>query len=137
MKRTLVVLTVIGMLQAQPSLAAKDYKQVTGHFVANAPVSAACMDYIDGVTSASHPFRAPARGVLSVVMNEFEGDWDLVVRNKDGGEIGSSADTQPLWPAREEVVIPLDAGQKVSIVACNYLNGQQGVDVRYSFAYGF
>ncbi|MFN2626850.1 MAG: hypothetical protein ABR520_12300, partial [Mycobacteriales bacterium] len=84
-----------------------------------------------------HPFKAPAPGVLDVVLTGYMGDWDLAIRDSDGdnaGESGSNA-MPPVTPGDEEAVVKVKRAADFTIVACNWGGGPTAtVKLTFTFA---
>lgn len=85
----------------------------------------------EGVHWVAQEFTAPGTGKLRLYAEGFTGDWDLYIFDGD----------QPLYrsegsqydgadPAEEEITAPLKKGQKVTLVACNWL-GEPEVEAHY------
>lgn len=93
-----------------------------------------CLAGQEGVHKVSHPFTAPAKGVLSAKVEGFTGDWDLFLTDSTGKELAGSVGDQIEGgdPATEEVSLPLKPKQVVNIVPCNFA-GQPTVTVNFQF----
>jgi hypothetical protein len=119
---------------AAPALAGKTTK---GTFTAvNAPLPVTgdveddfCFNKgVEGVHKTTVPVKAAATGKLTVVLDGFEGDWDLYVTDaKTGSILGSSTGDQTSAmaglggdPADEKVQIPVIGKKTLNITACNW-----------------
>lgn len=146
MRRSLILLIVaslVAMAVATPALAGKKKQKrkektyevsalpypITGEVQENG-----CNNGQEGVHKVSEPFKAPATGLLEIMMEGFDGDWDLHLLSADGTVLASSVAGQPLAPPGEEIVMALRKGTEVSIVACNWLGGPSAT-VTYVYTY--
>ncbi|HEX2239955.1 MAG TPA: hypothetical protein VHJ82_02255 [Actinomycetota bacterium] len=128
MRKVVTLITAIGLLVALVApAAAQKKKTVEEEWTATAPVPgpAAQVDPSTcGVENASyvvHPFSTPGKGILDVTMDQFQGDWDLYVKDADGNVIGSS--TGFVEATVERVVIPLGAKEDIQVHSCNFVGG--------------
>jgi hypothetical protein len=140
MRKLIAVAAALGLvasLSAAPAFAAKPKKvhDSFGASLAPFPKLAAAGDPVgltkpgctagqEGVHWVAHEFTAPGKGNLRVYMEGFTGDHDVYVFDGDtplykseGAQYDGSA------PAEEEIVAPLKKGQKITLVACNWLGG--------------
>lgn len=79
---------------------------------------------MEGVNLVNEPFKAPANGLLTVTMVDFQGDWDLFLNDKDGNMIVSSTESQlTAAPAEEEISIAIQKGMQVLMTPCNWVGG--------------
>ncbi|MEA2451309.1 MAG: hypothetical protein QOG04_19 [Actinomycetota bacterium] len=131
MRKALLVLTaltlVVGSIAA-PAFAGKSKK---GSFTADNMVPYPGPDGCNGadggmedVNLVNEPFKAPANGLLTVTMVDFQGDWDLFLNDADGGMIISGTESQLTGAAaEEEVSIAIRKGMEVLMTPCNYAGG--------------
>lgn len=131
----LCVVGLVGMVAAAPALAGKKKK---GSFTAENPVPHpgpdGCLAAPESLSKTTESLKAPFSGLLTVTMENFEGDWDLFVTDADGNELISSVESQLTGaPATEEVSIPLKKGYEFAIVACNWVGGPSA-DVSWGLA---
>ena len=145
MRKTITMLlglTLVAGLMAMPAFAGKTTK---GSFTAVAPVpyplsfvdgedaGQDCLKSPEGVSRVSKPLKAAGAGKLTVTMGDFQGDWDIYVFNKTGGELGSShADNVQGGVVGEKIVLTIPSKQTVNIVACNWSGGPTA-NVAYKF----
>ncbi len=137
MRRMIGGVVAVGLITAAlvaPAHAAKK-KTVTEDWTATNPVpypasfvgqGAGCQEGQEGTTKTTHAFTAPGSGALEVVLDAFDGDWDLFVFDSQGNQIGISDAGQVISgaPPGEKISgVRLRKGQEVSIVACNWLGG--------------
>lgn len=83
------------------------------------------------------PFKAPANGILSTVIEGFTGDWDLFVLDENGGQLGVSdaGQTISIAPPIERIEeISLRKGDEVFVTVCNWLAAPT-VSGSYTFVY--
>ena len=67
-------------------------------------------------------FTAPGNGNLRVYMESFQGDHDLYVFDGDTPLYRSEGSQYDMTDGpEEEIIAPLKKGQKVTLVACNWL----------------
>jgi hypothetical protein len=127
MRKSITVLLVLALLVALGAAPATAGKKKKGSFSAENPVPGVdtCpQDAPEDLTKTSEPLKVPFNGVLTVTMTDFQGDWDLYVTDRDGGELVSSVGSQLTGTAPvEEVSIFLPKGMAVQMVACNYAGG--------------
>jgi hypothetical protein len=98
-----------------------------------------CLAGVEDVHWVATPYKAPANGKLSAVLEGFTGDWDLYITDAKGNplirseaeQLGTSGGGAP---AKESVALKLRKGKTVNIVACNWL-GEPQVEGHYIFAY--
>jgi hypothetical protein len=78
-------------------------------------------------------FKSPGVGTLRFYMEGFTGDHDIYIFAADG-ELplarGEQAQVPDGAPPEEEIRLPLKKGQKVILVACNWL-GEPSVEAHY------
>lgn len=137
-RRPAVALLILAGLAtaAAPALAAP--KTVTKTYTANAPVPFPGSDaqdegcYIgqEGLQKHTHVFAIPAAGKLAVEMTGFQGDWDLTLFNAKGAIVAESAALP--GTTVEKATAKVKKGDKISIVACNYL-GTPSATVKYVY----
>ena len=98
------------------------------------PRKESCLRGVEGVHKVTHPFGAPARGVLDVRMDDLSGDWDLYVLTETGKSLGASESSQVLEGAHgeERVMVHLEPHEPVDMVACNWL-GEPVVPIHFTF----
>ncbi|HWC13758.1 MAG TPA: hypothetical protein VG929_04100 [Actinomycetota bacterium] len=124
MRKSIILLTALVLAAtslAAPALAAKSKK---GSFTAQAlpyPGPDGCNNSASQVTEA---FKAPATGILTVTMVDFDGDWDLFVNDSSGSELGSATASQLTGDApEEEVLVAVRKGSQVLMGPCNWAGG--------------
>lgn len=137
MRKTLVSILALGLIAAALSAApalAKKKKTVTIHkeFSAgpHAPMPSGlagetegCLESTEGVNKTTVDFKTPGKGIITVTIDTFEGDWDLYLL-QDGALLASSSSSQLEGAAAEEkIMMNLGAKKAVSIVACNWAGG--------------
>jgi hypothetical protein len=95
----------------------------------------------DGVNPAQtgehvHEFAAPEAGTLEVTLTNYQGDWDLAVRNSKGGNIGESGSGgyPPLAGGDEKTKVKIKKAEKLAIVGCNWA-GSPTATVKYTFTF--
>jgi len=136
-KKLVVVVCVLGLvttIATAPALAGKKKK---GSFTAENPIphplGDGCNEGEEGMSKTSKEMKAPFTGVLTVTMENFQGDWDLFVTNAAGNPLNSSVESQLTGaPATEEVVFAFKKGSKFQMVACNWLGGASA-DVSWTY----
>ena len=152
MNRTLaysvVGLASVGLL-ASPAMA-KHKKPITKTYSVTAPTPDPT-NYLNEVGAANYSvcnqvvpqsfhkeaFKAPEAGTLKVEMTGFTGDWDLLLLNGKGSEIGSGGASDlgsPATPAAEKTTIKIKKPDTISIIACNWAGGPTAT-VKYTFTY--
>ena len=142
MRKLIALIAALGLmasLSAAPALAGKPKKvhDSFGATLAPFPKLAAVGEQLGmtkpGCTAGqqdvhwvAHEFTAPGKGNLRVWMEGFTGDHDLYIFDGDaplysseGGQVPVA--TTEIAPAEEEIVAPLKKGQKITLVACNWL----------------
>lgn len=134
------VAAVIAALGASPALAGKKKKvhETFGATLAPFPnLSSAtgterpgCSAGQEGVHWVGQEFKSPGKGNLRLYMEGFSGDHDLYVFKNDV-KLGESINDQISGAAaEEEIVVPLKKGEKVTLIACNWL-GEPDVVAHY------
>ncbi len=144
MRKVIAVLAAAGLvaaLGAAPASAGKG-KKVHGTFGATlAPfpnLSSAtgtprpgCSGGVENVHWVGQEFVSPGTGTLRVYMEGFAGDHDIYVF---AGEVplarSDQAQVPDGAPPEEDVSIPLKKGDKLVLVACNWL-GQPNVEAHF------
>ncbi|MDQ3939883.1 MAG: hypothetical protein M3238_00845 [Actinomycetota bacterium] len=152
MRKVIAVIALAGLvavLGAAPATAAKA-KKVHGTFgatLAPFPKLAAwgdpvgltkpgCSSGQEGVHWVGQEFTAPGKGTLRVWAEGFTGDHDIYIFKGDvpvaRGEEAQVNATDPVnaAPPEEEITFPLKKGDKVLLVACNWL-GEPEVEAHY------
>lgn len=129
-KRMIVVVCVLGLvaaLTAAPASAGKKKKK--GSFTATNPVpfpgtSTGCDEGPEGLSKTTEEVKVPFNGLLTVTMDNFQGDWDLFVKDGDGNLLNSGTGSQLTGEnALEEVTMLVKKGLKLQIIPCNWLGG--------------
>lgn len=76
-------------------------------------------------------FKAPSAGTLRVVLSKFTGDWDSLLLDAEGNELGAGSSSDLSVP--EVMQVKLKKPQTVKIVACNWA-GSATAQVTYTFS---
>ncbi|HWC14146.1 MAG TPA: hypothetical protein VG929_06080 [Actinomycetota bacterium] len=88
----------------------------------------------EGMHWVGQEFTSPGKGTLRVYMEGFTGDHDLYVVIDDAyirSENGQvPVGTTDVAPPEEEITVPLKKGQKITMIACNWL-GEPEVEAHY------
>lgn len=126
MRKVVTMVLVLGLFAAFATPASAGKKKVEEEWTATAPIpnpaqTAAPGCGVEAVNFSTHPFTTPAKGILDVSMDQFQGDWDLYVKDADGNILGQSAGF--IEATVERVVIPLGAKEDIIIETCNYAGG--------------
>jgi hypothetical protein len=85
-------------------------------------------------------FKAPAAGKIKVTLSGFTGDWDLLIMDKDGNELGyggSASVNTPDAPAAGDETATLKAkktGFVFKLVGCNWA-GTSTATLKMTFTY--
>lgn len=102
------------------------------------PVSAACEESAtDEIGRHSETFTAAKPGKLSVLIEGFQGDWDLTLSNADGAAvaIGGGSSTGPdlaqVGPT-ERLIYKITKPGKYTVTSCNFL-GSVNAKGSYTF----
>lgn len=88
---------------------------------------------IEGVNYTAEPFEAPGKGTLVVRMEGFVGDWDIAIVDERDRVFAGSWNGSYVTGEEEAAVILL-RGEKVKMLACNYLGAPQA-EVTYEFLF--
>ena len=141
--RAFAAAVLVSALLLSPSSATAGGKAEHGSFTATAYpfpqiLAGGCRAGIDGFSYESFSFTAPSDGILYVLTDEFEGDWDLSVYDaKSGTEIRHAYQggwrLSPGSHPREKVNMSLREGREVLITPCNSLSEQFELKVKYVF----
>ena len=133
MRKTMVSVALVGLMAALPGSALAGKKTIHKEFSAgpHAPIPVlsdadpnGCRNGEEGVHKTTVPFKAPGKGVLSVGIDTFDGDWDLYVLSKSGSVLAASDASQLQGsPQEENISMRLGKKQAVQIVACNWAGG--------------
>lgn len=137
MRKAITTILALGLVAAAFSAApalAKKKKTVTVHeeFSAgpHAPMPSGldgstegCLESTDGVNKTTVEFTTPGKGIITVTLEAFEGDWDLYLLQDGNLLAGSSSSQLEGAPAEEKIMMNLGAKKAVSIVACNWAGG--------------
>ena len=144
MRKVIAVLAAAGLvaaLGAAPASAGKA-KKVHGTFGATllplpnlsshtGTEKPGCTAGQEGVHWVGQEFVSPGKGNLRFYTEGFTGDHDLYVFVGDVAYARSDQEQVPAGaPPEEEVVLPLKKGDKVLLVACNWL-GQPNVEAHF------
>ena len=145
MRRALVSIVVLGLVGgviAAPAMAGK--KTIKKEFSAgpHAPFpvpsdasATGCLASQEGVNKTTVALKTPGKGLLDVMIHDFEGDWDLYVTTPSGQVLGSSDSSQLQGsPQEERIQISLPAKKTFNIVACNWAGGPTAAG-HYSYKY--
>lgn len=138
MRKVLVSILLLGLIASAfsvaPAMAAKRKKKVTitKEFSAgpHAPMPTGvageadgCRDSTEGVNKTVVDFKTPGKGVITVKIEAFEGDWDLYLVEGDSTLASATSSQLEGAAAEEQIMISLGAKKNVSIVACNWAGG--------------
>lgn len=133
---------LVASLGAAPALAGKPKKVHDSFGATLAPLpnisgytgteTPGCTAGQEGVHWVGHEFTSPGKGTLRFYAEGFMGDHDLYVFADDVAIARSDAEQvgAGMAPPEEEVLLSLTKGQKVTLVACNWL-GQPDVQAHY------
>jgi hypothetical protein len=97
-----------------------------------------CLSGQENVNWQSHPFKAPANGILESKISGFTGDWDLYILNSAKDRVTPLARSENdqiigMAAANEEVVYPVKKAQTYNITPCNWA-GEPNMTVNFTFA---
>ena len=139
MRKVLVSVLLLGLiagaLSAGPAIAKKKKKKtitVSEEFSAgpHAPIPVlsdadpnGCRNGEDGVHKTTVEYTTPGKGIMTVEIKDFQGDWDLYLMEGDNVIAASDASQLQEAPPVETIMINLGAKKNVSIVACNWAGG--------------
>ena len=143
-RRTLLVAGLVAVGLVSPALATHK-KPITETYTATAatpdPGNAVTGTLCDGVNPAGtgehlHEFAVPEAGVLEVILTDYQGDWDLAVRNSKGANIGESGagGYQPVAGSDEKVKVKIKKAETLTIVGCNWA-GSPTATVKLTFTF--
>ena len=139
MRRVLISVLLLGLiagaLSAAPAVAKKKKKKtvtISETFTAgpHAPIPVlsdadpnGCRNGENTVHKTTVPFTTPGKGILTVEISDFQGDWDLYLM--EGTNVLAASDASQLQgaAASEQIMINLGAKKVVEIVACNWAGG--------------
>ena len=85
----------------------------------------------------THEFKAPAPGKLKVTLSNFLGDWDLLLLDPKGTEVGAGVASDlgtPGSSVAEVASVKVRKAGTYKIIACNWAGGSTG-DVKYTFEF--
>ena len=140
------MLAGVAVIGATVSPALANHKKpITETYTATAatpdPGNAVTGTLCDGVNPAAtgehlHEFGVPEAGTLEVILTDYQGDWDLAVRNSKGSNIGESGSGgyQPVAGSDEKVKIKMKKAETVTIVSCNWA-GSPTATVKLTFTF--
>ena len=125
---------------AAPGAVAAPPKPITKTYTATAPVpdptnvAGGYTVCAQNVPQSFHieEFKVPAAGTLKVELTEYQVDWDLLLMDGKGKELGSSGSGGVGEP--EVAQVKFKKAGVVQIVACNWSGGPTGT-VTYTFTY--
>ena len=141
MNRTaLLTLGVLAAATVAAPIAVAAPKPITKTYTATAPVpdpTNAAGGYTvcaQNVPQSFHieEFKVPAAGTLKVELTDYQIDWDLLLMDGKGKELGSSGSGGVGEP--EIAQVKFKKPTVVQIVACNWSGGPTGT-VKYTFTY--
>ncbi|HVF21123.1 MAG TPA: hypothetical protein VNA14_12905 [Mycobacteriales bacterium] len=78
-------------------------------------------------------FTAPEPGTIKAVLNGYVGDWDFLVTDNKGRELGSSG-LVAVAGEDETVTYKFKKAGTINLIACNWSGGPTG-KVKYKFTY--
>jgi hypothetical protein len=144
MKRTAalaVASLAVAAIAAPPALAAPKKKPISKTYTVTAPMpdpsnyagqgySVCAMNVPSSFDKTE--FKVPAAGVLSVEVSGYQGDWDLLLLDGEGGELATGGSSDLGVPEVAEV--RFKKPEAVSIVACNWA-GSPTATVKYTFTF--
>lgn len=129
MRRAFVALLVVGLVVATGASAAGagQKKKVTEEYSFNAPVpnpnTSGCHEMgVEDLQYQTAVFATPGKGVVDVLLENFQADWDLFVLDPGGNVLGAS-ESDNSGGATERVVVPISKKQEITILACNWAGG--------------
>ncbi len=130
MRRVLVAILALGLVVGAglaPATAGKKKKKITEEYSFSAPVpnpnTSGCHQMgVENLQYQTAAFSTPGKGVVDVLLENFQVDWDLFVLDASGNAIGASESDNSAG-ATERVVIPISGKQDLTILACNWAGG--------------
>ena len=141
-RAVLAVAVALGAASAGPVVAAPK-KPIEKHWDIVAPAPdpsnwaeqsqySVCAQLVPGSYQVEE-FSAPARGTIDISITGFEGDWDLLVLDDAGNEMG--AGTSSDLGGTEKVRLKIKKKMDIDIIACNWA-GTANAKGYYKFVYG-
>lgn len=144
--QTLVLAGVAALAAAAPSASAAP-KPITKTYTATAPApdptnAAPGAKYTvcaQTVPQSAHTevFKAPAPGKLAVELSGYQVDWDLLITDAKGAQLGSSGNGgygTPASPSTEKATVKIKKAGSYNIIACNWA-GTPTATVKYVFTF--
>lgn len=146
--RTLVLAGAVALVAAaSPVSAGPKPKPITKTYTATAPAPdptnaapgakySVCAQNVP-MSAHTEVFKAPAPGKLAVELKGFEVDWDLLITDAKGTEVGASGNGgygTPASPSVEKATVKVKKAGTFNIVACNWA-GTPSATVKYVFTY--
>ena len=139
MRKVLVSVLLLGLVagafSAVPAMAKKKKKKtitVSEEFSAgpHAPMptgiageTEGCLESNETVNKTVVDYTTPGKGIMTVEIKDFQGDWDLYLMEGDSMIASSHASQLQDAPPVETIMVNLGAKKNVSIVACNWAGG--------------
>ena len=84
-----------------------------------------------------HVFKAPAAGSLKIEITDFVGDWDLLIQDDKGRDVGSAGAVDvgaPTAPDPDATSMKIKKPGTFKLIACNWAGGPTAT-VKYTFTY--
>jgi hypothetical protein len=146
--RLLATLVVVGTVAVSAGPASAATKTIKDTYTVSAPVPFpvtedtpptmyGCIDGQEGLSKASKDFTLPAAGTMKVEV-AYTGDWDLYVLDSAKGTILAAAETTETGntaASTEKITWKKGKkGQKVTVVACNWM-GLKDATITYAYTY--
>lgn len=139
--RTITLVTLAGATAVAPVALAAPPKPITKTYPVTAPLPdpsnwanqgySVCAQNVP-MSYQTEPFKVPAAGTLKVELSKYEGDWDLLIMDGKGKELGAGGSSDLGVP--EVAQVKFKKATEVDIVACNWAGGPTG-EVTYTFTF--
>jgi hypothetical protein len=138
--RSLALVATTGVLAFgafAPATAAPKTKPITMEYDVQGlpnptpPSGTTCLDdSFEGFSRTTKTIKTTGKGVLSVTVNGFDGDWDITLMDKDGEELASGTGTTtgggaPQMDAEDTLVQKFKKADTFQVAVCNYAGSPQ------------
>jgi len=128
-----------------PSFAAPPKPITESYAVQGAPVpvpatGTTCLEpALEGISMTTKTIKPTGAGVLEVTLTDFNGDWDITVKNDKGAAMASGGPTTTPTAVTqtgvtEKLQMKIKKGMTLNISVCNFLGGPTA-NAKYTFTY--
>jgi hypothetical protein len=140
--RRLAAVTAVGVLAVgayAPATAAPKTKPITMEYDVEGipnpqplPSGTSCLDaQYEGISRTTKTIKTTGKGILTVTLTGFAGDWDITAMDKDGGELAAGEGTTtggtdvPSTSGVDTLTLKFKKADTFQVAVCNFAGSPQ------------